>query len=31
MISIVLALSGDLDSTRTGRIQIGQQSIERLR
>lgn len=31
MISIVLALSADLDSPRTGLIQIGQQSIERLR
>jgi hypothetical protein len=31
MISIVLALNADLDSPRTGLIQIGQQSIERLR
>lgn len=31
MISVVLALSADLDSPRTGLIQIGQQSIERLR
>ena len=31
MISIVLALSADLDSPRTGLIQIGQQSMERLR
>jgi hypothetical protein len=31
MISIVLALSADLDSPRTGLIQIGHQSIERLR
>jgi hypothetical protein len=31
MISIVLALSADLDSPRTGLIQIGQQSFERLR
>jgi hypothetical protein len=31
MISIVLALSADLDSPQTGLIQIGQQSIERLR
>jgi hypothetical protein len=31
MISIVLALNADLDSPRAGLIQIGQQSIERLR
>jgi hypothetical protein len=31
MISIVLALSADLDSPRNGLIQIGQQSFERLR
>ncbi len=31
MISIVLALNADLDSPRTGLIQISQQSIERLR
>jgi hypothetical protein len=31
MVSIVLALSADLDSPRTGLIQIGHQSIERLR
>lgn len=31
MISIVLALSADLGSPRTGLIQIGQQSMERLR
>jgi len=31
MISLVLALNADLDSPRTGLIQIGYQSIERLR
>ena len=30
MIAIVLALIADLDSPRTGLIQIGQQSMERL-